>query len=193
MHDDELRFISDINTKKENAWKKLYRNYYPALCNYAAQITRNEINVEDIVQECLISLWDSSVSFPNVKTLTSWLYKAVYTRSLNNLRNQTRTNKLHLSFWDAMQEIQMEEEAVDMAIEEELLHKFRSILTRLSPQQQKIMQLSIEEKKVKEIAQILNVSENAVKMQNKRAYSAIRKELGECWSILFVVSFPHLF
>jgi RNA polymerase sigma factor, sigma-70 family len=193
MHDDELRFISDINTKKEIAWKKLYRNYYPALCNYAAQITRNEINVEDIVQESLISLWDSSVSFTNLKTLTSWLYKAVYTRSLNNLRDQTRANKLHLSFWDTMQETQMEEEAVDMAIEEELLHKFRSILTRLSPQQQKIMQLSIERKKVKEIAQILNVSENAVKMQKKRAYSAIRKELGECWSILFVVSFPHLF
>ena len=193
MHDDELRFISDINTKKEIAWKKLYRNYYPALCNYAAQITRNEINVEDIVQESLISLWDSSVSFTNLKTLTSWLYKAVYTRSLNNLRDQTRANKLHLSFWDTMQETQMEEEAVDMAIEEELLHKFRSILTRLSPQQQKIMQLSIERKKEKEIAQILNVSENAVKMQKKRAYSAIRKELGECWSILLVVSFLHLF
>lgn len=193
MHDDELRFISNINTKKEIAWKKLYHNYYPALCNYAAQITHNEVNVEDIVQECLISLWDSSVSFPNVKTLTSWLYKSVYTRSLNSLRDQTRANKLHLSFWDTMQETQMEEEAVDMAIEEELLHKFRSILTRLSPQQQKIMQLSIEGKKVKEIAQILNVSENAVKMQKKRAYSAIRKELGECWSILFVVSFPHLF
>ncbi|MFR1241080.1 MAG: RNA polymerase sigma factor [Butyricimonas faecihominis] len=193
MHDDELRFISDINTKKEIAWKKLYHNYYPALCNYAAQITHNEVNVEDIVQECLISLWDSSVSFPNVKTLTSWLYKSVYTRSLNSLRDQTRANKLYLSFWDTMQETQMEEEAVDMAIEEELLHKFRSILTRLSPQQQKIMQLSIERKKVKEIAQILNVSENAVKMQKKRAYSAIRKELGECWSILLVVSFPHLF
>ena len=193
MHDDELRFISDINTKKEVAWKKLYRNYYPALCNYAVQITHNEINVEDIVQECLISLWDSSVSFPNVRTLTSWLYKAVYTRSLNSLRDQTRTNKLHLSFWDTMQETQMEEEAVDMAIEEELLHKFRSILTRLSPQQQKIMQLSIDGKKVKEVAQILNISENAVKMQKKRAYSTIRQELGECWSILLVTTFPHLF
>lgn len=132
MHDEEFRFISDINTKKEVAWKKLYRNYYPALCNYAVQITHNEINVEDIVQECLISLWDSSVSFPNVRTLTSWLYKAVYTRSLNSLRDQTRTNKLHLSFWDTMQETQMEEEAVDMAIEEELLHKipiyFNSII-----------------------------------------------------------------
>ena len=38
MHDDELRFISDINAKKENAWKRLYQNYYPALCNYASRI-----------------------------------------------------------------------------------------------------------------------------------------------------------
>ena len=49
MHDDELRFISDINTKKENAWKKLYRNYYPALCNYASRIIQDEVIVEDIV------------------------------------------------------------------------------------------------------------------------------------------------
>ena len=49
MHDDELRFISDINTKKEIAWKKLYRNYYPALCNYASRIIQDEVIVEDIV------------------------------------------------------------------------------------------------------------------------------------------------
>ena len=55
------------------------------------------------------------------------------------------------------------------------------------------MQLSIDGKKIKEIAQILSVSENAVKMQKKRAYSTIRKELGECWNILLVISFPHLF
>ena len=49
MHDDELRFISDINAKKENAWKRLYQNYYPALCNYASRIIQDEVIVEDIV------------------------------------------------------------------------------------------------------------------------------------------------
>ncbi len=193
MHDDELRFISDINTKKENAWKRLYQNYYPALCNYASRIIQDEVIVEDIVQECLITLWDSSVSFSNVKTLTSWLYRTVYSRSLNSLRDQARINKLHQNFWETIQDFQAEEEAVNLAIEEELLHKFRSILNHLSPQQQQIMQMSLEGKKVKDIAQLLNVSENAIKMQKKRAYSTIREELGECWSILLVVSFPHLF
>lgn len=191
MHADEQKFILDINTKKESAWEKLYRNYYPALCSYAAQITQDEMIVEDIVQECLITLWNSPITFPDIKNLTGWLYKAVYTRSLNNLRSQARSNRLRHDFWNSLQEL-TEEEAVNAAIQEEVLHKFRSILTHLSRQQQEIMKMSMEGKKVKEIAALLQVSENAIKMQKKRAYSTIREELGECWSVLLVMAFPNL-
>ena len=150
MHDDELRFISDINAKKENAWKRLYQNYYPALCNYASRIIQDEVIVEDIVQESLINLWES------------------------------------------VKEELTEEMAINSAIEEEILHKFRTIITQLSPQQQEIMKMSMDGMKVKEIAKVLNVSENAIKMQKKRAYSVIREELGECWSVLLIMRFPNL-
>ena len=193
MHDDEPEFISNINAKKEIAWKKLYRNYYPALCNYASRMIQDEVIVEDIVQECLIKLWDSPVTFPNIRSLTGWLYQAVYTRSLNTMRDQARANKLRQDLWDSVQGELTEEEAVDSAIEEEILHKFRTIITQLSPQQQEIMKMSMDGMKVKEIAEILGVSENAIKMQKKRAYSTIREELGECWSVLLVTSFPHFF
>ncbi len=193
MHDNESKFISDINQKKETAWKELYHNYYPALCNYAARMTQDEMTVEDIVQECLINLWDSSVTFSNIRSLTSWLYRAVYTRSLNTIRDQERADKLRHNLWDSIREAPEEEEAVNSAIEEEVLYKFRSIIMHLSPQQQEIMKMSMKGMKVKEIAKTLSVSENAIKMQKKRAYSVIREELGECWSILLVTSFPNLF
>ena len=168
MHDDELRFISDINAKKENAWKRLYQNYYPALCNYASRIIQDEVIVEDIVQESLINLWDSSATFQNIRSLTGWLYQAVYTRSLNTIRDQARTNKLHQNLWESVKEELTEEMAINSAIEEEILHKFRTIITQLSPQQQEIMKMSMDGMKVKEIAKVLNVSENAIKMQKKR-------------------------
>lgn len=193
MHDDESGFISNINAKKEIAWKKLYQNYYPALCNYASRIIQDEVIVEDIVQESLINLWDSPVTFQNIRSLTGWLYQTVYTRSLNMIRNQARTNKLYQNLWESVKGELTEEIAVDSAIEEEILHKFRTIITLLSPQQQEIMKMSMDGMKVKEIAKALNVSENAIKMQKKRAYSTIREELGECWSILLMVSFPNLF
>ena len=151
MHDDELRFISDINAKKENAWKRLYQNYYPALCNYASRIIQDEVIVEDIVQESLINLWDSSATFQNIRSLTGWLYQAVYTRSLNTIRDQARTNKLHQNLWESVKEELTEEMAINSAIEEEILHKFRTIITQLSPQQQEIMKMSMDGMKVKEI------------------------------------------
>ena len=144
MHDDELRFISDINAKKENAWKRLYQNYYPALCNYASRIIQDEVIVEDIVQESLINLWDSSATFQNIRSLTGWLYQAVYTRSLNTIRDQARTNKLHQNLWESVKEELTEEMAINSAIEEEILHKFRTIITQLSPQQQEIMKMSMD-------------------------------------------------
>lgn len=193
MHDDESGFISNINAKKEIAWKKLYQNYYPALCNYASRIIQDEVIVEDIVQESLINLWDSPVTFQNIRSLTGWLYQAVYTRSLNMIRDQARTNKVYQNLWESLKEELTEEIAVDSAIEEEILHKFRTIMSQLSPQQQEIMKMSMDGMKVKEIAKALNVSENAIKMQKKRAYSTLREELGECWSILLMVSFPNLF
>ena len=79
MHDDELRFISDINAKKENAWKRLYQNYYPALCNYASRIIQDEVIVEDIVQESLINLWVSSATFQNIRSLTGYVIKPART------------------------------------------------------------------------------------------------------------------
>ena len=52
--------------------------------------------------------------------------------------------------------------------------------------------IKLDKEKVKEIAKVLNVSENAIKMQKKRAYSVIREELGECWSVLLIMRFPNL-
>ena len=63
MRDNE-RFIIDLNKKRETAWQQLYEEFYPALCTYVAKLTHENVGVEDIVQECMIGLWDSSLQFP---------------------------------------------------------------------------------------------------------------------------------
>ena len=93
MRDNE-RFIVDLNKKRETAWQQLYEEFYPALCTYVAKLTHENVGVEDIVQECMIGLCDSSLQFPNVKSLAGWLYKAVYNRALNMIRDRDNARRL---------------------------------------------------------------------------------------------------
>ena len=74
--------------------------------------------------------------------------------------------------------------AIELAIEETVVAKLRLVLADLSEQQRVIMNLSIEGHKVREIAHTLNISENTVKMQKKRAYAVIRERMGGVWGVL---------
>ncbi len=190
MRDNE-RFIVDLNKKGETAWQQLYEEFYPALCAYAAKLTHETDGVEDIVQECLIGLWDSSLCFPNVRALTGWLYKAVYNRALNLIRDRDNSRRLLGNYASGIS--YTEEMAVDLAIEESVIAKLRSVLSELSGQQRQIMNLSLEGLKVREIAQLLKVSENAVKMQKKRAYAIVRERMGMVWGILLDSLFSDFF
>ena len=118
MRDNE-RFIIDLNKKRETAWQQLYEEFYPALCTYVAKLTHENVGVEDIVQECMIGLWDSSLQFPNVKSLAGWLYKAVYNRALNMIRDRDNARRLLGNYTSEIS--YTEEMAIDLAIEESVI------------------------------------------------------------------------
>lgn len=84
MHNfmDTGRFIENVNKKRESAWREMYRKYYPAMCNYASKIVKDDASAEDIVQDCFIKIWDSGTQFPDVPSLVGYLYRMVYTRAL---------------------------------------------------------------------------------------------------------------
>lgn len=190
MGNDE-QFIADLNAKKDTAWKRLYAEFYPALCAYVEKLTKDNLHAEDVVQECIIALWDASYHFTNLKSLVSYLYKAVYLRTLNLLdsRNHAREHAMQFLNEYASEEA-AEQAAVEAAIEESVIAKLRSVLEELPAQQRQIMDLCLQSRKVKEIAEALGITENTVKMQKKRAYAYIREKLGGVWSVLFMMFFP---
>lgn len=138
-----------------------------------------------------IGLWDSSLQFPNVRSLAGWLYKAVYNRALNMIRDRDNARRLLGNYTSGIS--YTEEMAIDLAIEESVIAKLRLVLSELSDQQRQVMNLSLEGLKVREIAQLLEVSENTVKMQKKRAYAIVRDRMGMVWGILLYSLFSDFF
>lgn len=175
---DECSFIEHVNRKKSSGWKELYQRFYPALCNYARRIT-GEIDVaEDIVQDCFIRIWDGDICFKDIPSMTGYLYKMVYTKSLNTIRDKGVAEISYGEWAKEMEFVQNEEWMIEVAVEEDVVNRFYRVWEQLPPQQRQILMMSLEGVKVHEIAELLSISENSVKTQKKRAYTAIRKELG---------------
>ena len=183
---DDEKFISGLNQKDGGAWKRLYEEFYAPLCAYAEKLSKGQADAEDVVQDCMVELWDSSLCFPNVKALTAWLYKVVYTRTLNALRDKANAEQ---SLAEYAVEIPTEDEAADEAAEENAVARLRKMMKVLTPQQQDILRLTLDGLKVKDIAAALGVTDNTVKMQKKRAYSTLRERFGKAGTALLVMFF----
>lgn len=102
---DVDRFIESVNKKREGAWREMYRKYYPAMCNYASRIVKDDAAAEDIVQDCFIKIWDSGTQFPDVPSLVGYLYRMVYTRALNSVRDRGFVQELYEKWGSELLEI----------------------------------------------------------------------------------------
>lgn len=179
------QFLEGITKKDPKAWEELYRYFYAPLCNYAAKMANDSIAAEDIVQDCLVKLWRSTFVFSDIRAITTYLYRSVYHASLNFVRDNAVKQRVHEE-WAARQQV-TEEEAVDMAVEEEAISRFYEIVARLPEQQRDIVLQTLKGAKIKDIALSLSISENTVKTQKQRAYLFLREQLGDTL-LLFVLS-----
>lgn len=183
------RFIENINKKREGAWREMYRKYYPAMCNYASRIVKDKDSAEDIVQDCFIKIWDAGTQFPDAPSLVGYLYRMVYTKALNSVRDRGVAQELYEKWGNNLLEDQDADPEIEYAVEEDVVNKFYEAVDKLSDQQRQVLFMSMEGLKVKEIAEQLGVSENSVKTQKKRAYAFVREELGEGLALMVFLLF----
>lgn len=185
---DTSHFLTGINKKNDKAWKQLYRYFYASLCSYSAKIIGDSETAEDVVQSCLVHLYDSGCDFPNMKTVTAYLYRSVYHHSLNVLRNKKSADHIHQE-WFAGISGSEDEEADFQALEEEVVSRFYYALSELPGQQRDILLGTLQGEKVRDIALRLGISENSVKTQKKRAYESLRKKLGNMFLLALITIF----
>ena len=182
-------FVARINGKDPVAWEELYDRYYKALCAYSASLSGDAAAAEDLVQELLLKIWQSEITFSVLPELVAYLYRAVHRNSLayrrdrNNRisllktlheehsRQETKNYGLNISDEEA-------ERTAEIVGEEVIRHLYNGIQS-LTPEQRRIILLSIAGVKGEEIARRLGISINTVKTQKYRGYRTLRNRLGK--------------
>src|SRR5688572_1083504 len=90
--------ISRLKKGEESVFRDLFDQYYVSLTAFAFRFTKNREASKDIVQDLLIKIYQDRTSLAIHTNIKSYLYKAVYNASINELKRQNVRDKHHLAF-----------------------------------------------------------------------------------------------
>lgn len=133
----------------------------------------NEEDKKDLFQEILIQLWKSYPSFRGDSKFSSWMYRVGLNVAISNLR-KTKTKKEDSTLPDSFDNISRENDEQSLSLEKGLL---REAIQQLNEIEKGIMMLYLEEKANDEIAEIMGITQNNVRVKMNRIRTKLKEIL----------------
>lgn len=176
------KLVSDLSAGNKTAYKKVFRLYYPRLVRYSGFLLKDNVEAEDLVQEVFIQLWENRANLKSEKNLASYLFILTRNKCFNALKHKVVEEKYvtkqaametealyHVSF-------ELMEEFVSM---EELLNKELDRMMDEMPERcAEAFRLKwIEGKKIREIAEIMQISTTMVDKHLAKGLQIVQQKL----------------
>ncbi|WP_299670003.1 RNA polymerase sigma factor [uncultured Polaribacter sp.] len=184
-YSDELFLISSLKNGDAKAYTYLMDRYHHRLCIYATGLTRDDADAEDIVQNVFIKIWKKRQQLKAAFSLQAFLYKSVYNAFIDYYRKQKRMLPFEKTYINELSAIIEEDESTL----ERLILLMQREIQNLPPKCKQTFLLSKQEGLTNmEIAAYLNISVKSVEAHITRAFSTLRKAIGEKMNgILFLL------
>ncbi len=172
---DEL--MHRIAEDDEKAFRYLFDANVQKLIYFAFSIVKSRDISQDIVDEVFIRLWKNRKNAINIKNVKVYLYTAIKNAALNHISRKA-FEQITEPFNDIDILISNEELPDKKMITAELSNKIHEAVNTLPPRCKIIFKLVREDGlRYKEVAEILNISENTVDAQMVVAVKRIREKI----------------
>lgn len=147
----------------------------------ANRITGDVSEAEDVVQEVFIKVWNLRDSWSNYTNLQGWTMQMTKNKAIDKTRSKHKKTASLDGVYDMPQTGKSPEQA---AVLSDTMQQIKKLMSMLPEKQRQIMQLrDFDEFTYKEIADLLNIPMNHVKVNLSRARKTIRQALIEISSI----------
>lgn len=174
--DQELTRL--LQAGDRSAFTEIFNRYSPLLYKHTYNKVRNPQEAEDIVQEIFVKLWSRHQEL-DLKTanLTGYLYTVARNAVFDLLRHKTHVDDYAAAYSRFTEETYVETDA--LIREKEFAAIIEMEIASLPPRMREVFNLRrLENLSNKEIAERLNISENTVKDQMKKAIKTIKPRIG---------------
>jgi RNA polymerase sigma-70 factor (ECF subfamily) len=183
MERSEAEIIAAVLAGDAASFELLVQKYSPRVFATARRYARRESEIEDIAQEVWLKAFDKLKSFRGEAPFEHWLMRMAVRTCYDFLRGHQRNRESSFSELSEPEDDWLERFAVapdsvsDSADAAKLL--IGRVLEKLSPEARLVITLlEIEDRSVKEIAELTGWSAPLVKVRAFRARSEMKKILG---------------
>jgi len=174
MEDHEV--VRRVKKGETDLYEILVRRYEKKLCALAWRMLHNRADVEDAVQEAFMKAYRSLARFRGDAQFSTWIYRITVNLILNRLRKSSK-----------MKEIELDTDRIEDSSNPRVSARNRELrlataraIADLPPRQRAIFHMRYEEERPHaEIAQVLGLSEGAVKSSYHHAVLKLRESLKE--------------
>jgi RNA polymerase sigma-70 factor, ECF subfamily len=174
--DADRWLVDKARSGDTDAYEVLVRRHRGRIYRIALRMLGNPHDAEDVVQDVVIQVWTALSGFTGASSFTTWLYRIVVNRCLNTARGRRWTR-----------EVQEDDPTPTSGVDDTVIARQRARATmqaiaELPPEQRAVIVLhQLEGLSYREVAAVVNISEDAVRGRLHRARSSLLDSL-RSWS-----------
>ena len=171
-------FMARAQGGDREAYRRLLKDITPYLRSLVVRYQQNSSDVEDAVQDVLLTVHAIRHTYDPTRPFGPWLVAVAKRRIIDRLRRQGRLRSRETALSTEHETFPAPQANLDQAVADRLT--LRDAIERLSPgQRQAIQLLKLEELSLKEAAAVSGMSITSLKLATHRALKKLRKVLAE--------------
>lgn len=184
----------------ESEFQKIYDAFQPKILRYLTHLA-GESEAEDLTQETFVKIHQRLENFRGESQLSTWIYRIATNTALDRLRSPSFQRAAQISLSENLDETELADKVIcpedkkplieKQLIREEMNECIRGYIEKLPENYRTVLVLSEwEGLKNNEIAEILGVTLDAVKIRLHRAKTKLKEELETHCEFYWVEEMP---
>lgn len=169
-----LFLIEKIQKGERSALEQLSKLWYPYVYRYALRFTGKVEMAKEVSQLTFVSITKNIGTLREPSSFTPWVFRI----AANQCRNLLRKQKFHEPLEVIYSQKANQKDPLEMLERSEAIDRVKKALLLIPEEQREVIILKeYEGLKFREIAQVLNTSENTVKSRMYYGLNALKKTL----------------
>ncbi len=185
MHDSQspIRFQNGESVEFEDFFKENFAIF----SSFAFRYIPDPDLCKDIVQEVFLSFWEKKDSFASKVATKSFFYISIRNSCLNKIKHDKVKSK-YLNY--KQPEDETSDSFLEAVFKKEAYREIYQEVNKLPEMAKKILRLTLRGKNNEEIANLLGIAINTVKVHKNRTYKILRRNLRDLYYLFLCFRKP---